>query len=85
MDFISGFPKVSDCKSIFVVANRFSKYAGFIPTPEAFLEEEATRLFFSNVVRYFGLPKDIINYRDARFIGKFWVELFKLLGSKLKF
>ena len=36
-------------------------------------------------MKYFGLPKEIISDRDARFIGKFWVELFKLLGSELKF
>ena len=85
MDFISGFPKVSDYKSIFVVIDRFSKFAMFIPAPEACHVEEVAILFFRNVVRYFGLLKDIINDRDSRFTGKFWVELFKLLGSKLKF
>ena len=85
MDFISGFPKVSDYKSIFVVVDQFSKYAVFIPAPDACPAEVAARLFFSNVVKYFGLPKDIISDRDTRFTGKFWVELFKLLGSELKF
>ena len=85
MDFIGKFPKVSDCKSIFVIVYRFSKYVVFIPAPEECPSEEAARLFFSNVVRYFGLPKDIISDRDARFTRKFWVDLFKLLGSELKF
>ena len=85
MHFISGFPKVSDYKSIFVIVDRFSKYAVFIPAPDACPAEVAAKLFFSKVVKYFGLPKDIISDRDARFIGKFWVELFKLLGSELKF
>ncbi|RVW98465.1 Transposon Tf2-8 polyprotein [Vitis vinifera] len=47
--------------------------------------KEAAKLFFSNVVKHFGLPRDIVSDRDARFTGKFWVELFKLLGSELKF
>ena len=85
MDFITGFPKVCDFKSVFVVVNRFSKHAVFIPALEACLAEEAAKLFFSNVVKHFGLPKDIVNDRDARFTGWFWVELFKLLGSELKF
>ena len=85
MDFIGGFQKVSDYKSIFVIVDRFSKYAVFIPASETCPVEEEARLFFNNVVRYFGLPKDIISTRDARFTGKFWVELFKLLGSELKF
>ena len=80
-----GFPKIRDFKSIFVVVDRFSKYAMFIPAPDACLMEKAAKLFFSNVVKHFGLPKDIVNDRDARFTSRFWVELFKLFGSKLKF
>ena len=85
MDFIIGFPNVRDFKSIFIVVDKFSKYAVFIPAPNACPEEEATKLFFSNVVKHFGLPRDTVSDRDARFTGWFWVELFKLLGSKLKF
>ncbi|RVW58098.1 Retrovirus-related Pol polyprotein from transposon 17.6 [Vitis vinifera] len=85
MDFITGFPKVRDFKSVFVVVDRFSKYVVFIPAPDACPAEEAAKLFFSNVVKHFGLPKDIVSDRDARFTGRFWVELFKLLGSELKF
>ncbi|RVW96773.1 Retrovirus-related Pol polyprotein from transposon 17.6 [Vitis vinifera] len=85
MDFITGFPKVRDFKSVFVVVDRFSKYAVFIPALDACPAEEAAKLFFSNVVKHFGLPKDIVNDRDARFTGRFWVELFRLLGSELKF
>ena len=85
MDFITGFPKVRDFKSVFVVVDRFSKYAVFIPAPNACPAKKAAKLFFSNVVKHFGLPRDIVSDRDARFTSKFWVELFKLLGSELKF
>ncbi|RVW14418.1 hypothetical protein CK203_090505 [Vitis vinifera] len=54
-------------------------------TPHACPGEEATRLFLNHVVKYFGLPKDIVNNRDARFTCWFWTKLFKLLGSELKF
>ncbi|RVW78229.1 hypothetical protein CK203_054712 [Vitis vinifera] len=46
---------------------------------------EAAKLFFSNVVKHLGCLKDIVSDRDARFTGRFWVELFRLLGSELKF
>ena len=85
MEFITLFPKVRGFKSIFVVMDRFSKYFVFIPTPNACPIEEATRLFFTNVVKHFGLSRDIVSDRDARFTGQFWIELFKLLGSELKF
>ena len=65
MDFITGFPKVRDFKSVFVVVDRFSKYAVFIPAPDACLAEETIKLFFSNVVKHFGLSKDIVSDRDA--------------------
>ncbi|KAK3006876.1 hypothetical protein RJ639_015460 [Escallonia herrerae] len=32
-----------------------------------------------------GLPKIIVSDRDPRFTGKFWTELFKLLGLELHF
>ena len=67
------------------MVDRFFKYSVFMATPEACPTKEATNLFFIHVVKHFGLPKDIVSDQNARFTGRFWVELFKLLGSKLKF
>ena len=85
MDFISGFPKVEGFGSVLVVVDRFSKYAVFIPTHSECLVEEAARIFFNNVVKHFGLPEDIVSDRDTRFTSRFWVELFKMWGTKCKF
>lgn len=73
MNFIIEFPKVRDFKSIFVIVDRFSKYSIFIPTPDACPVEEVDRLFFSHVVKYFGLFRDIVSDRDVRFTGHFWL------------
>ena len=78
MDFISEFPKVDDFGSVLVEVDRISKYVVFVPSPSECLIEEAERIFFSNVVKHFGMPEDIVSDRDTRFIGKFWVELFKM-------
>ena len=67
------------------MVDRFSKYAVFIPAPSECLVEEVARIFFSNVVKHFGMPKDIVSDRDTRFTGKFWVELFKMWGTECKF
>lgn len=85
MDFISGFPKVNGMCSIFVVVDRLSKYGVFAATPESYTAEVAAGLFFKNVVKYFGLPDDIVSDRDSRFTGRLWTSLFNLLGSDLKF
>lgn len=71
MDFISGLPKVDGMRTIFVIVDRFSKYAVFVPAPHACSADVAAGLFFKNVVKYFGLPEDVISDRDARFTGRF--------------
>ncbi|KAL0401803.1 UNVERIFIED_CONTAM: hypothetical protein Slati_4210200 [Sesamum latifolium] len=40
-------------------------------------------LFFKHIIKYGGMPKDIISDWDSHFIGVSWIELFKILGSKL--
>lgn len=83
MDFITGLPKVEDFRCILVVVDRFSKYVTFVPTGLTCTAEDTAQLFLKHVVKYWGLPENIVSDRDARFTGKFWKELFKLLGSKL--
>ncbi|RVW96749.1 Transposon Tf2-8 polyprotein [Vitis vinifera] len=77
--------QVGGQRSIIVVVDRFSKYATFIAAPTDCTAEETARLFLKHVVKYWGLPKFIISDRDPHFTGKFWTELFKLMGSELHF
>ncbi|KAL2235771.1 UNVERIFIED_CONTAM: Transposon Tf2-11 polyprotein [Sesamum indicum] len=83
MDYISGLPKVGDLGSIIVVVDRLSKYTTFIAAPKHVTAEGTAHLFFKHIVKYWGLPKDIVSDRDSGFTGVFWTELFKILGSKL--
>ncbi|KAL0307163.1 UNVERIFIED_CONTAM: Transposon Ty3-I Gag-Pol polyprotein [Sesamum radiatum] len=85
MDFVLGFPNVNGIASVLVVVDRFSKYGIFIDAPHACPAETAAELFFKNVTKYFGVPKDIVSDRDARFTGRFWTTLFNMMGTELKF
>jgi len=85
MDFITSLPKSEGFGSIIVVVDRFSKYATFIPAPADCTAEETARLFLRHVVKLWGIPSNIVSDRDPRFTGRFWTELFKLLGSDLNF
>ena len=85
MDFIIELPKSEDNDSIMVVVSRFSKYVTFIATPTNYTVEETTRLFLKHVVKYCGLPKYIISDHNPRFTRKFWMKLFKFMGSELYF
>jgi len=64
MDFIVGFPKVDGMNTIMVVVDRFTKYAVFVAAPTMCTAEVAAELFYRNVVKYFGVPSDIIS--DSR-------------------
>ena len=85
MDFITGMPKVKGMGSVCVVVDRFSKYAMFMVAPSTCTTEVVADLFYKNVVKYFGLPKDIVSDRDSHFTSRFWTVLSRLLGSQLKF
>ncbi|KAK0571046.1 hypothetical protein LWI29_010272 [Acer saccharum] len=84
-DFIFALPISEGYGSIMVVIDRFSKYATFIPTPKDCTAEEAARLFLKHVVKLWGVPQSIVSDRDPRFTGRFWTELFKMLGTDLNF
>ena len=83
MDYITSLPKSEGFGCIIVVVDRFSKYGVFVLTPKDCSAEQTAQRFFKNVVKYWGLPKTIISDRDSRFMGKFWMELFRIMGSDL--
>ncbi|KAL0437391.1 UNVERIFIED_CONTAM: Transposon Tf2-11 polyprotein [Sesamum radiatum] len=83
IDYISGLPKVGNLGSIIVMVDRLSKYATFIAASKHVTAEGTAHLFFKHIVKYWGLPKDIVSARDSRFTDVFWTELFKIIGFKL--
>ena len=71
MDFIIGMPIVKGIGLVFVVVDQFSKYTLFMATPSTCITKVAADLFYRNVVKYFGLPEDIVSDRDSCFTGQF--------------
>jgi hypothetical protein len=68
---------------IFVVVDRFTKYAHFLPLKHPYTAQSVAKVFFNNVVKLHGLPKMIASDRDKVFTSIFWKELFKLLDTQL--
>jgi hypothetical protein len=86
MDFILGLPKTPTEKdSIWVVVDRLTKSAHFIPIKVKDPMDKLARLYVQNVVRLHGVPSAIISDRDSRFTSRFWQSLQKEMGTELKF
>jgi len=85
MDFIVKLPKTqAGFDAIFVVVDRLSKMAHFIPAKDTDTASDTARRFFESVVRLHGLPLSIVSDRDTKFTGHFWQGLMKALGVKLR-
>jgi hypothetical protein len=65
------------------VVNKLTKFSHFYAIPTEYSVVQVAELFFREVFRLHGLPKNIVSDRDSRFIGTFWRELFWLVGTEL--
>lgn len=84
MDFVVKLPLSQGFDSVFVVVDRMTKMAHFIPCKEAMDATELARLFITNVFRLHGLPDDIVSDRGSLFTSKFWKKLSEMTGIKSK-
>ncbi|GJW40800.1 putative reverse transcriptase domain-containing protein [Tanacetum coccineum] len=84
MDFITKLPKTSSGHdTIWVIVNRFTKSAPFIPTRATDSMETLTKLYIKEIVSRLGVPISIISDRDSHFTFRFWQSLQNALGTQL--
>ncbi|GBG89431.1 hypothetical protein CBR_g49222 [Chara braunii] len=85
MDFMDTLvTSKSGMRHIFVIVDRFSKYARLIAMLETAKTEYVIRLFKENWVRDFGLPKSIVSDRDVRFTSGLWKAAAAEQGTQLQ-
>lgn len=71
MDFIEGLPKVKGKSVLFVVVDRLSKYAHFVPLAHPYTTVSVVAVFFVEVFRRHGMPESIVSDRDKVFLSSF--------------
>ena len=86
MDFVTGLRRdVRGFDAIWVVVDRLTKTAHFIPIQETWPVSTLVQSFVQHIVRLHGVPERIMSDRDGRFTSRFWREVHEALGSKLHF
>ncbi|GJR52783.1 putative reverse transcriptase domain-containing protein [Tanacetum coccineum] len=84
MDFVTKLPRTSNGHdTIWVIVDRLTKSAHFIPTRETDSMETLIRLYIKEIVSQHGIPISIISDRDSHFTSRFWQSLQNALGTQL--
>lgn len=85
MDFVTSFPKTTKgYDSIWVVVDRLTKSAHFIPIRINYNLQKLAKMYIEKMVSLHGIPSNITSDRDLRFTSRIWQSLQEALGTKLK-
>ena len=83
IDFITELPLSEGCDQLWVVIDRFTKMAHFLPLgKEKKTAANLAVIFAREVWKYQGLPMDIVSDRDSRFTSETWQEFLRLSGIR---
>nr|GEX56406.1 putative reverse transcriptase domain-containing protein [Tanacetum cinerariifolium] len=69
--------------AIWVVVDRLTKSAHFLPIREDYKTEKLARIYINEIVARHGVPVSIISDREGQFASHLWQALQKMLGTKL--
>ena len=84
MDFIVGLPTTQKgFDSIWVIVDRLTKSAHFIPVKTNYRPHEYAALYITHIVRLYGIPRTIVSDRGSQFTAQFWEHLHKQFGTNL--
>ncbi|GJT73910.1 putative reverse transcriptase domain-containing protein [Tanacetum coccineum] len=76
-------PSAAGQDTIWVIVDRLTKSAHFLPMREDDTWKKLTRQYLKEVVSKHGVPVSIISDRDGKFTSHFWKSLHKALGTRL--
>ncbi|GJX70713.1 putative reverse transcriptase domain-containing protein [Tanacetum coccineum] len=84
IDFVTKLPRTSSGHdTIWVIVDRLTKSAHFLPMCEDYKMERLARLYLNEIVARHGVPISIILDRDSHFNSRFWQSMQEALGTRL--
>jgi hypothetical protein len=84
--FIMGLPRTeSGYDSIWVIVDRLTKVAHFIPIKTTYSRPQLEELYMSRIVCLYGVPKKILFDTGTKFTSKIWERLHESLDTQLHF
>ncbi|GJU72794.1 putative reverse transcriptase domain-containing protein [Tanacetum coccineum] len=69
--------------TIWVIMDRLTKSAHFLPMREDYKMDRLARLYLNDIVARHGVPISIISDHDSRFTSRFWQSMQEALGTCL--
>ncbi|GJX53697.1 hypothetical protein Tco_0282066 [Tanacetum coccineum] len=84
IDFVTKLPRTSSGHdTIWVIVDRLTKSAHFLPMREDYKMERLARLYLNEIVARHGVSISIISDHDSRFTSRFWQSMQEALGTRL--
>nr|GEV07329.1 putative reverse transcriptase domain-containing protein [Tanacetum cinerariifolium] len=84
MDFVTKLPRTSSGHdAIWVIVDRLTKSAHFLPMHEDYKMDRLARLYMNEIVARHGVPISIISDHDSRFTSRFWQLTQEALETRL--
>ncbi|GKA72837.1 putative reverse transcriptase domain-containing protein [Tanacetum coccineum] len=84
IDYVTKLPRTSSGHdTIWVIVDRLTKSAYFLPMREDYKMERLARLYLNEIVARHGVPISIISDCDSRFTSRFWQSMQEALGTRL--
>ena len=86
MNFIVGLPRTqAGYDSIWVIVDRLTKVAHFIPVKTTYSSARLAELYMSRIVCLHSVTKKIMSDRGSQFTSRFWEKLHESMDTKLNF
>nr|GEW33512.1 putative reverse transcriptase domain-containing protein [Tanacetum cinerariifolium] len=84
MDFVTKLPRTSSGHdTIWVIMDRLTKSAHFLPMREDYKMDRLARLYLNEIIARQAVPISIISDRDSRFTSRFWQSMQEALRTRL--